>query len=226
MDLILWRHAEAEEGGPDLERRLTPKGRKQAKRVAAWLLQRLPSKFALLSSPALRARQTAEALELRTKLVEQLAPGAGVSDVLEAVDWVNVVPLTSDDEVVFIELHRHGTDRPSLEIPGGMIDPEDPSPIFAAAREMQEETGYASDALEPLGVVHPNPAIQANRCFSFLAKDARLVGPPSPDEGEDIRVVRYPLQDVPALIAEGKITHALVVTCFYWLYQREGRFIP
>ena len=146
--------------------------------------------------------------------------------VLEAVDWVNVVPLTSDDEVVFIELHRHGTDRPSLEIPGGMIDPEDPSPIFAAAREMQEETGYASDALEPLGVVHPNPAIQANRCFSFLAKDARLVGPPSPDEGEDIRVVRYPLQDVPALIAEGKITHALVVTCFYWLYQREGRFIP
>ena len=44
MDLILWRHAEAEEGGPDLERRLTPKGRKQAKRVAAWLLQRLPKK--------------------------------------------------------------------------------------------------------------------------------------------------------------------------------------
>jgi phosphohistidine phosphatase len=43
MDLILWRHAEAEEGGPDLERKLTPKGRKQAKRVAAWLLQRLPA---------------------------------------------------------------------------------------------------------------------------------------------------------------------------------------
>lgn len=146
--------------------------------------------------------------------------------VLEAVDWVNVVPLTSDDEVVFIELHRHGTDRLSLEIPGGMIDPEDPSPLRAAAREMQEETGYASDTLVPLGVVHPNPAIQANRCFSFLARDARLVGPPSPDEGEDIEVVRYPRSEVPRLIAEGKITHALVVACFFWLYQQEGRFEP
>jgi len=87
MDLILWRHAEAEEGGADLERKLTPKGRKQAKRVAAWLLQRLPSKVAVLSSPARRARQTADALELRPKLVERLAPGAGVSDVLQAIDW-------------------------------------------------------------------------------------------------------------------------------------------
>lgn len=87
MDLILWRHAEAEEDGPDLERKLTAKGRKQAKRVAGWLLQRLPSKVAVLSSPARRARQTADALELRPKLMEQLAPGAGVSEVLEAVDW-------------------------------------------------------------------------------------------------------------------------------------------
>lgn len=87
MDLILWRHAEAEEGGPDLERKLTPKGRKQAKRVAAWLLHRLPSKFALLSSPAVRARQTADALEIRPKTNPGLAPGASVAEVLEAADW-------------------------------------------------------------------------------------------------------------------------------------------
>jgi len=87
MDLILWRHAEAEEGGPDLERKLTAKGRKQAKRVAAWLLQRLPSKFTLLSSQALRARQTADALEARLKTSAQLAPGASVAEVLEAADW-------------------------------------------------------------------------------------------------------------------------------------------
>ncbi|HKI65200.1 MAG TPA: histidine phosphatase family protein, partial [Burkholderiales bacterium] len=60
MDLILWRHAEAEEGGPDLERRLTPRGHKHAARVAGWLLQRLPSKFTVLASPARRALQTAE----------------------------------------------------------------------------------------------------------------------------------------------------------------------
>jgi phosphohistidine phosphatase len=87
MDLIVWRHAEAEEGGPDLERKLTAKGRKQAKRVAAWLLQRLPSKFVLLSSPAVRARQTADALEQRAKIEERIAPGASVADVLAAADW-------------------------------------------------------------------------------------------------------------------------------------------
>jgi phosphohistidine phosphatase len=87
MDLILWRHAEAEEGGPDLARALTSKGRKQAARVAEWLQQRLPAKFALLASPAVRAQQTAEALGEKIKTVERLAPGAGVNDILEAAGW-------------------------------------------------------------------------------------------------------------------------------------------
>jgi phosphohistidine phosphatase len=87
MDLILWRHAEAEEGGPDLARSLTGKGRKQAARVAEWLLQRLPAKFTLLASPAARAQQTAETLAARIKTIEKLAPGAAVSDVLQAAGW-------------------------------------------------------------------------------------------------------------------------------------------
>jgi phosphohistidine phosphatase len=87
MDLILWRHAEAEEGGPDLARALTGKGRKQAAHVAEWLQRRLPSKFALLASPAARAQQTAEALGAKIKTVERLAPGARVPDILEAAGW-------------------------------------------------------------------------------------------------------------------------------------------
>jgi phosphohistidine phosphatase len=87
MDLILWRHAEAEEGGPDLARALTGKGRKQAAHVAEWLQQRLPAKFTLLASPAVRAQQTAEALGARIKTVEQLAPGARVGDILAAAGW-------------------------------------------------------------------------------------------------------------------------------------------
>ena len=87
MDLILWRHAEAEEGGADLERPLTPKGRKQAERVAQWLLQRLPGKFSVLASPAIRAQQTAEALAVKFRTVKPLAPGAAVKDILEAADW-------------------------------------------------------------------------------------------------------------------------------------------
>jgi phosphohistidine phosphatase len=87
MDLILWRHAEAEEGKADLERELTAKGRKQAQRVAEWLLQRLPAQYALISSPAARAQQTAQALAARFKIAKPIAPGASVAALLEAAQW-------------------------------------------------------------------------------------------------------------------------------------------
>jgi phosphohistidine phosphatase len=86
VDLILWRHAEAEEGANDLARELTPKGVKQAARVAEWLQQRLPSRFLLIASPAARAQQTAEALGT-PKLVKELAPGAAVSAIVKAARW-------------------------------------------------------------------------------------------------------------------------------------------
>jgi len=87
MELILWRHADAEEGERDLERKLTGKGRKQAARVAQWLQRRLPSKFTVISSPARRARETADALEVRYKILERLAPGAQVGHLVEAAGW-------------------------------------------------------------------------------------------------------------------------------------------
>jgi len=87
MDLSLWRHAEAEDGAPDLERRLTAKGVKHAARVAEWLLQRLPAKFLVLASPAVRAQATAQALGRPVRTVPTLAPGADVRAVLEAAGW-------------------------------------------------------------------------------------------------------------------------------------------
>jgi phosphohistidine phosphatase len=87
MDLILWRHAEAEDGSPDLARELTPKGRKQAARVAGWLQQRLPANYAVLASPAARAQQTADALGVRYRTERALAPGAPVAKLLEAAQW-------------------------------------------------------------------------------------------------------------------------------------------
>ena len=86
MELILWRHADAEEGSPDLARRLTKKGRKQAERVAEWLEEHLPKDYVLISSPAVRARETAEALS-KPSIVEALAPGATVREILEAAGW-------------------------------------------------------------------------------------------------------------------------------------------
>ncbi|MBV9361738.1 MAG: histidine phosphatase family protein [Betaproteobacteria bacterium] len=87
MDLILWRHAEAEEHEDDLRRRLTAKGRKQAARAAEWLLQRLPARFALISSPAVRAHQTAQALGTPIKVEQSLAPGASPKAIIAAAGW-------------------------------------------------------------------------------------------------------------------------------------------
>jgi phosphohistidine phosphatase len=87
MELILWRHADAEDGAPDLERRLTKKGRKQAASVAEWLRKRLPKDFELVSSPAARARETAEALEAKMRIEHALAPGASPASFVKLSGW-------------------------------------------------------------------------------------------------------------------------------------------
>jgi phosphohistidine phosphatase len=87
MDLILWRHAEAEPGEPDLGRRLTAKGHKQAERMAAWLDSHLPETTRVLVSPADRAQQTAQALKRKFRTVDDLGPGASVAALLAATGW-------------------------------------------------------------------------------------------------------------------------------------------
>jgi phosphohistidine phosphatase len=87
MDLILWRHCDAEPGEPDLERRLTAKGIQQAERVARWLEERLPERCRIIASPAERTQQTALALGRKFKTHPDLAPGAGVAAVLAAARW-------------------------------------------------------------------------------------------------------------------------------------------
>ena len=87
MDLILWRHCEAEPGEPDLGRRLTSKGIKQAERMAAWLDAHLPDTCRILASPADRAQQTAAALGRKFRTLPELGPGAPVSQVLAAANW-------------------------------------------------------------------------------------------------------------------------------------------
>ena len=90
MDLIIWRHAEAHEAAPgedDLQRALTPRGRKQAERMAAWLEAQLPQGTRILSSPAVRVDQTVRALGRKYKVRDALSPGASVQDVLETSGW-------------------------------------------------------------------------------------------------------------------------------------------
>ena len=141
--------------------------------------------------------------------------------VIEAPDWINVIPLTAKGEVVLIEQYRHGTQQLSLEIPGGMVDPGE-SPRETAARELLEETGYASTDVVLLGKTHPNPAIQDNWIHTFLARGAEPRQQPSCDGTEQTVVRLVPLERIPTLIAEGKITHSLVVVGFHLLQLAQS----
>jgi phosphohistidine phosphatase len=97
MDLILWRHADAEPGEPDMERKLTGKGTKQAARIAEWLEPRLPDRCRIIVSPARRAQQTALALTRKFKTKDEIAPDVPPQSVLEAAQWPD-----GDDPVLVV----------------------------------------------------------------------------------------------------------------------------
>jgi 8-oxo-dGTP pyrophosphatase MutT (NUDIX family) len=133
---------------------------------------------------------------------------------VDCADWVNVVAVTRDDQLVLVRQFRFGIQAATLEVPGGMVEPGE-DPAVAAARELEEETGYVPDRVVPLGAVHPNPALQPNQCFSYLALGCVKKHAGRQDEGEDIAVELHPRADVPRLILEGHITHSLVVVAFF-----------
>jgi len=124
-------------------------------------------------------------------------------------DWCNVVAITPDDDLVLVWQYRFGTGALSLEIPGGIVDAGE-TPEQAAARELLEETGYHAPSLEPLVVVEPNPAIQNNRCFTFLARGAMPTGATRFDAQEELETVLVPAGRVGDLLEGGQVTHALV----------------
>jgi ADP-ribose pyrophosphatase len=129
---------------------------------------------------------------------------------LACPDWVNVVAITEDDEIVLVWQYRFGTDSICLEIPGGVVERGEP-PEGAAKRELLEETGYASDEpFEPLLVLQPNPANQNNLVHTFLVRGARKVAGTSFDEHEEIELALLPRRELGPLLDSGQITHALI----------------
>ncbi|MGA2799597.1 MAG: NUDIX hydrolase [Thermoguttaceae bacterium] len=137
--------------------------------------------------------------------------------ILDCPDWVNVIPLTDDGQVVLIRQFRHGTRSVTLEIPGGVVEARE-TPEAAAMRELSEETGYVAERVKSLGFVSPNPAIQGNRSHTFLAEGCRLAAEPQPDSFEQIEVLLRPLEDIPALIRSGEISHSLIIAAFALIF--------
>ena len=105
--------------------------------------------------------------------------------VFESKEWVNIIPITREKEVVLIKQYRHGVSDVVLEIPGGIVEQGD-THRDAAIRELKEETGYSTNEITSLGIAHANPAFLNNRCHSYLALDVFPDGPQELDDKEDI----------------------------------------
>lgn len=146
--------------------------------------------------------------------------------IIDSVNWVNVIATTPDDRMVMIEQYRHGSNTVELEIPGGMMDAEDSSPVTAGLRELREETGYVGEKPQIIGQTFPNPAIMSNTCHTVLVENCRIEHAVEFDHAEDLITRLVPVAEVPQLVAAGRIQHALVVVALYhydlWRRNRKG----
>jgi 8-oxo-dGTP pyrophosphatase MutT (NUDIX family) len=159
----------------------------------------------------------------RVELEDGSGRARGDAFTVRCNDWCNVVAVTPDDEVVLVWQYRFGTDALSLEIPGGVVDAGE-TPVQAARRELREETGYEAEQFEPLLVVEPNPAIQNNRCFTFLACAARATAATGFDPQEELETALWPAARLGELLDAGQVTHALVQGALE-AYCRKRRYV-
>ena len=135
--------------------------------------------------------------------------------VIDSVNWVNIVAVTSDQKLVMVEQYRHGSNTVELEIPGGMMDPHENDPVVTAVRELREETGYEGENARELGKIWSNPAIFSNTTYTVLIENCVLKHGLEFDSGEDLITRLVPVDEIPGLIADGKINHSLVVVALY-----------
>jgi len=133
---------------------------------------------------------------------------------LDTADWVNVVPITSENELVCIKQFRHGSEEITLEIPGGLVDPGE-APDVAGARECLEETGYEALEMTSVGVLNPNPAIFGNKLHTYLARNVRPVSEINNTTTEHTELKLVPLDQVHELLESGEIDHALVAATLW-----------
>lgn len=145
---------------------------------------------------------------------------------IEAPNWVNIVALTREQQVVCVRQWRAGTDTVELEIPGGVIDPADASPLDAGIRELREETGFTGRKGQVIGEVFANPAIQNNTCFTVFVSDCQLDMQQDLDAGEEIEIVLIPLDELESRLRQGQFRHSLVVAAFQHFLLKRDVLVP
>lgn len=154
----------------------------------------------------------------------QLPNGHEMDDYFVSVrpDVVLTFPITEDGHVLFVRQYKHAAADIFLELPGGVIDAHETSPLEAAKRELLEETGYTSDEVETVLEVIDNPTKDTNRVYYFIARNVRKVAEQDLDESEHIEVVRVPLEEVAEMVLSGKVHVAGSVALCLLALRRLG----
>lgn len=129
---------------------------------------------------------------------------------LEFSSWVNIVAVTKNQEIVFIQQYRFGSGKVEDEIPGGAVEPGE-DPLDAGVRELLEETGFSGINARIIGKVCPNPAIQDNYCYTVLVENVKKTSDQRPDDMEDIDVFTVHRSEVLKRMKDGSIEHGLVL---------------
>ena len=142
--------------------------------------------------------------------------------VLDTSDWVNVVALTPEEDLILVRQFRFASGALSWEVPGGVIDPGE-DPLRTAVRELKEETGYEGDKARVIASCLPNPAILRNRCHFVLVEGARPTGDTAFDANEELETRLLPLSESFTWVKDGRIEHALSVNALFHLWlERRG----
>ena len=141
--------------------------------------------------------------------------------VLDTNDWVNVLAITPNREVVLVRQFRYGTQEYSLEPPGGVIEKGE-DPVLAGMRELSEETGYIGTDPQIIGNARPNAAILSNQRHFVLLEDAKKTEELKFDQHEELITELHPLKNLRNLVAEKKITHSIGLNAILMLLLHLG----
>jgi ADP-ribose diphosphatase len=177
-----------------------------------------------------RRRVTSHSLfDLHVSERESSRGARGEFLILDAPDWVNVVPVVpnaaGEECFLMVRQYRHGLGAITTEFPAGLIE-EGEDPREAAERELREETGYRAARVTLLGRVSPNPAFMTNWCSTFLAEGLERAGEKDLDALEELDSIMIPVREVQDRMGTGEYINSLVMVAFLWYTRRKAASQP